>query len=680
MYKRGTVVEKTTRPKEKTSDVPGSGTSHPDAKSTGTKATTNVKAAGDRYALLQRKVEDLERLYAEGKKTHAAEVDRLKSDLARTQKTNNEHAERTEKLKKQNELLDNRVQELKKSNDSSQAEIKDLRAKLRVSEHERNQLTSKQGDLNETKKALQALDSKRRDELRERDRKIAELDKSLASEKKKRELAESKLSGINTKASSELQATKDALKSLEAELHVAQAETRKAKDSLATLQAQTEDSEEELLAQLEQHRCMLSRVADEYGRLASSTISKAKYDKVRSENNLKQLRIIRLERKLANTEGQVTELAHFIRTTKDESTFLSQRLREAEYEALLYSSLLREARDEFPLPDHAVHEELASRRLEFEDIRLQSQQVINDDLASWADFHRLRTNLLLLHASSLIRHVDDRESQLRTQSDKVASFERQQNVLQDNFSKLQTEKETFSSQLAESATALAIAQGETFHLKKQLSEVQTSTKAELEKARNTVAQEKQVAQKLAVTAQEAQAAEAALMDEIEQLTVDLAEAERYQEAYANLIEEVDALIRRNALAEEETERVSKFNAEILGHTNPAQKIMYVDRIRRELFETKQKLLMTNRDRDAVISENEALLHELTMYKSVTVHPDDKPRTTITRVTRIPLGTHNTNVNAKSISSSKSTGLDDQYLPSLPEMDYSEGDMTIDELS
>lgn len=413
-------------------------------------------------------------------------------------------------------MLDNRVQELKKSNDSSQAEIKDLRAKLRVSEHERNQLTSKQGDLNETKKALQALDSKRRDELRERDRKIAELEKSFTSEKKKREFAESKLSGINTKASSELQATKDALKSLEAELRVAQAETQNAKDSLATLQAQTEESEEDLLAQLEQHRCMLSRVADEYGRLASSTISKVKYDQVRSENNLKQLRIIRLERKLANTEGQVTELAHFIRTTKDESTFLSQRLREAEYEALLYSALLREARDQFPLPDHAVHDELASRRLEFEDIRLQSQQVISDDLASWADFHRLRSNLLLLHASSLIRHVDDRESQLHTQSDKVASFERQQKVLQDNFSKLQTEKETFSSQLAESATALAITQGETSHLKKQLSEVQTSTKAEVEKARNAVAQEKQVAQKLAVTAQEAQAAEAALRDEIEQ--------------------------------------------------------------------------------------------------------------------------------------------------------------------
>lgn len=44
---------------------------------------------------------------------------------------------------------------------------------------------------------------------------------------------------------------------------------------------------------------------------------------------------------------------------------------------------------------------------------------------------------------------------------------------------------------------------------------------------------------------------------------------------------------RNDLAEDEAERLSAFNAEILGHRNPAQRIMYVDRIRRELAETKQ---------------------------------------------------------------------------------------------
>lgn len=71
------------------------------------------------------------------------------------------------------------------------------------------------------------------------------------------------------------------------------------------------------------------------------------------------------------------------------------------------------------------------------------------------------------------------------------------------------------------------------------------------------------------------------------MTSDLAQAEQYQEAYNGLLEEVDALVAKNALAEEEAVRLSKFNAEIVGHRNPAQRIVYVDKIRRELHETKQ---------------------------------------------------------------------------------------------
>lgn len=47
------------------------------------------------------------------------------------------------------------------------------------------------------------------------------------------------------------------------------------------------------------------------------------------------------------------------------------------------------------------------------------------------------------------------------------------------------------------------------------------------------------------------------------------------------------LVARNDLAEDEADRLSRFNAEILSHSNPTQKIMYVDRIRRELADTKQ---------------------------------------------------------------------------------------------
>ncbi|CAL1706549.1 unnamed protein product [Somion occarium] len=672
------VHEKTDRFKAKGSDVPGPDAYNTETKMTAAKLFSNTKTSSDRYAVLQRKVEELERLYAEGKKSHALEVDRLKSELSRVQRTNAEHSDRLDKFKKQNESLESRLQETKKAHDSGQFEIKDLRAKLRISEHERNQLASKQGDLGETKKALQALDSKRRDELRERDRKVAELEKAVAAEKKKRELLETKLFGINAKTDSELQAAKDATKLLEVELKETKAEAQKAKSTLTALQDQAADTEDELLTQLEQHRLVLSRVAEEYGRLASSTVSKIKYDQLVSESAVKQLRIVRLERKLANSEGQVTELAHLIRTTKDDNVFLSQQLREAQYEIGVYSSLLKDARDVPPNApfDASLYEELASCRSELQKDDLETQQAIANVLVSWSHLDRLRVEELLLHSSSLLKHVDDRDAQLKAQSKQLSVSAARQGELQHTISSLHTEQERLQTQLSETVSALAVAQSGSLRLKQRLEETEASAKAEREKLQRMAAQEKQIAQKLAISVQEAKAAEAALVADIEQLTADLAEAERYQEAYTSLVEEVDALIQRNALAEDEAQRVSRFNAEILGHHNPAQRIMYVDRIRRELFETKQDLLMTTRDRDAVINENDALRHELFLYKSVAVHPDDKPKTTITRVTRIPLGMQNMNVKSTSTSRSASgTG----KLASMPEAEYKEGDMTVDEI-
>ena len=71
------------------------------------------------------------------------------------------------------------------------------------------------------------------------------------------------------------------------------------------------------------------------------------------------------------------------------------------------------------------------------------------------------------------------------------------------------------------------------------------------------------------------------------LNHELADASRFQDAYYKLLDETEGLLARNDLAEEEAERLSRFNAEILGHQNPAQRIVYVDRIRRELAKTKQ---------------------------------------------------------------------------------------------
>jgi len=126
---------------------------------------------------------------------HQTELERLKLELTRSRQTTIEQADRLEKLKKQNDTFEVRIQDMKKSMSADQAEIKDLRVKLRMAEHERTQLSSKQGEL-ETKKALQAVESRREGDVRERDRKIAELEKTLAGEKKKREGADARLKEV----------------------------------------------------------------------------------------------------------------------------------------------------------------------------------------------------------------------------------------------------------------------------------------------------------------------------------------------------------------------------------------------------------------------------------------------------------------------------------------------------
>jgi hypothetical protein len=169
------------------------------------------------------------------------------------------------------------------------------------------------------------------------------------------------------------------------------------------------------------------------------------------------------------------------------------------------------------------------------------------------------------------------------------------------------------------------------------------------------------------------------------LLTELADAERYQEAYTSLSDQVGSLVARNQLAEEEAERLSKFNAEILGHNNPAQRIAYVDRIRRELAEAKhvschanysfsrylprmlqKKIVVLSREQEAVVGLNADIQHELDTYKS-----RDKPGTHITRVQRAPLlnVTRNLDV-SKTPVSTKSVG---------EGLDFILGDMTMNEI-
>ncbi|KNZ80489.1 hypothetical protein J132_05609 [Termitomyces sp. J132] len=599
-YKRGAFLEKTERfTKDKDHEVPGQfctntpvtqpqhpvgpGTYDADPKKAIKSGVNEGKRVpsqtlGDRYATLQRKVDDLERVHNDGKKAHQLEVERLKAELARSQKLVSEQTDRAEKQKKQIDLLESRIQDLKKTSASDQIEIKDLRVKLRMSENEKTQLTTKQGEANETKKSLQSLETKRREELREKDRQITQLEKALNGEKKRKEAAEAKLQEIGGRADQELQAARLAAQKLEDVVATSHAEAKQAQETLASLRQASSHQEEDLLAQLEHYRNLVGLVAEEYGHLARGTVSLTSYTRLRQENASLVIQVSRLERKLANSVAQVDELAVLIRQINDQKTFLSEQLRQVDQEIAFYQSALLD--------------------------------------------RTLLEGQLKCEQHSLARRAAEAEKKL----------------------------------------ADATAHNET-----------------------TLKKERDVVRRLTEAMQKMRTTEDGLRAEIEQLTTELTDAERYQEAYYSLSEEVGSLVARNQLAEEEAQRLSKFNAEILGHNNPAQRIMYVDRIRRELAEAKHKLVMLGREQEAAIAINDDLQHELDMYKSIMVSADNKPRTTLTRVTRPPLVNLTRSLNVSvggslAISASKSDDLSGKgSVQRVHALETIPGDMTIDEI-
>ncbi|KAF8444575.1 hypothetical protein L210DRAFT_3394019, partial [Boletus edulis BED1] len=633
----------------------------------------NLKHAGDdRYAVLLKRIDDLERLHADDKKNHQAELDRHKSELARVTKTHTEQTEKLDKLKKHNDTYELRVQELKKTSVAEQTEIKELRTKLRMCEHERNQLAKREAENGESKKTFSSAEAKRREEIKERDRKVAELEKMLVAEKKKREMLESCLDDVKKKAEEEATKLRADSTNLQRKLGAAQKDGEEAQRTAEEAQADAENREEALLIQLEQCRMALSRVAEEYARLASTTVTIKAHASLKEEHLALQSRSLRLERKLANSEAQVTELAHLIRHTSEENKLLFEQLRNVEEEIVFYFRLLQEnrldqtkaGRDD-DVPD--LENKLATLCLDIVQDHAPAALLEYHDAVH--NFYHNLTNDMRMRVDVLEDEIYQERSTNRTLTEEVASHVALRDASNVELQRLQTELAEANRNLASEQVSLAelgqsrdTLQDKAHALEKQLGEQASQHKTALQKERD-------VAQKLSMQLRMSKTAEETLKAEMEQLNVELTDVSRFQDAYYKLLDETEGLLARNDLAEEEAERLSQFNAEILGHNNPAQRIVYVDRIRRELADTKQKLLVCVRECDTLAASNEDLRHEIDVYKSSVVPIDSKPRSLFIRVSRPPLA--NQSLNARSQSPTKQTVL--EHLPGP-------GDMTMDELT
>jgi chromosome segregation ATPase len=403
--------------------------------------------------------------------------------------------------------------EYKKSTSADQIELKDLRVKLRMSEHERGQLAGKQGEVGETKKALQSLELKRREDVRERDRKIVEMEKALAGERKRREGVETRLAEIKGKGDGEVQEVKIRAKELEELAEEARGEVREVNAELAALQAQSSDEREQLVLQLEQSRELLARAAEEYGRLASSSVQLAKHSRAKRDRAVLEIQVLRLERKLANAEGQVVELVSLLRHTKDENAFLRECLRGAEAEVgWCWENLKRDPAE----TSHTVGLDVAIVEEEIRNAegRIMEARVLGSE---WScETYRLTSEALLFHYSILDKDLATRETQAVTLSTDLLDAHAARDTAVSELEAIRREHSTAQQRIAEMAVALAESGAQVEMLRGTLDEVEARIREDGVETKAELKRDREIAQKLAATVQKHKVAEDALRAEIDQ--------------------------------------------------------------------------------------------------------------------------------------------------------------------
>jgi chromosome segregation ATPase len=396
-----------------------------------------------------------------------------------------------------------------------------------MAEHERTQLSSKQGEAGETKKALQALESRRRDEVRERDRKIAELEKGLAGEKKKREGADAKLKEVKAKADEEVQKVHQATQGIQGQVDDARNEARRAQPSLANLEGQAEHKEEELLSQLEQHRSVLGRVAEEYARLASVTVPAAEHSRLKHEHAALNIRTLRLERKLANSEAQAVELANLVRHTTEQNGLLSAHLQDAQNAVAFYSRALKDATKDAAL--HAIVDRTFDKNVtvidkELRDFERQIRELRRSENETSREFYRLNCEQLLFIYSAADKALVAEQQVVQRQTVELSGAIATRDGLASQLEISRAEHVNVQQLLAAANVALGKARADNEATEQQMVVVEERMRAEGAKNREVLQKEREVAQRLAAAAQITKMSEEGLRAEVDQCVLDVAVA------------------------------------------------------------------------------------------------------------------------------------------------------------
>lgn len=356
--------------------------------------------------------------------------------------------------------------------------------------------------------------------MRERDRKVLELEKALAGEKKKREGADAKLKEVKIKADAEAQKVQQATQDLQVQANAAQNEAQRAKNHLAALEGQAGHKEEELVSQLEQCRNNLGRVAEEYGRLASVTVPIQDHRRLKYEYAALSIHALRLERKLANTEGQVVELVNLIRHTKEQNAFLSVQWQDARDEIAFYARALRDTTADVahyqPLVDRELEEEVAcmGRALLNSQKEMHEQHISEQEISQ--ELYRLMCGQLLFTYSALDKALTGEQQVVQCQTAELTGATAARNTLISQLDTLREEYEDALRRLDTTNTDLESAKSDSEVAKQRADKAEAAMRITTTQHKEALQKEREATQRLAATTQMTKMSEEGLRAEVEQ--------------------------------------------------------------------------------------------------------------------------------------------------------------------
>ena len=385
-----------------------------------------------------------------------------------------------------------------------------MRHKLRLLEAERDKFISKQPELVQLKKSLSLLESKRKDELKERDRRIADLEKQLLSATKAKDLLESKFIDSNRISDQQLSSTRSELETL---LEQARSESRLAKEELKDLTTTTAIREENILKQLEDHRHLLDRVVQEYAYLASRSVSSTDYHHLKHNHSVLQLHQLRLERKLANTEGQVIELTHLIRQAKEENLQSSQALSDALDENLILRTAASEHDNNNTFSLDAILDSIHSNII-LEHVELAKIDASTHE--SLTGYYQSQCIDLCLAFSVINKELVDAQATTGQHAIDLASALTCNESITSRLESLQKEHDTREEEIKLALATTNDLKAATVSLEAQVAEMQKKLDDSDSSHSNDLKKEKDIIHRLNTTIQRSRMAEEAFRDDIDE--------------------------------------------------------------------------------------------------------------------------------------------------------------------